>query len=391
MENIKLPISVGIIVDDVGWHKGADERYINLPARSGLPRNHHPDDVRALNEIGRALNTKIICSLVLAEWDKNNILRGVKNVTPDPDLWDAAGELDEEYAKEYFKALEESEYLDYSLHGLFHSYYEDDGKLNTARQYYPNEKNERGEVVGYRWLSPERFDEMISLFFSIYNDWGFKKKITQFVSPCGCWGTDKSEGNIEYAKVLRKYGIKYWSNGWVDLEKRLGVAEGIMTVKGANITAWNAYDVDPDYLQTILEQEPSEPIYPYYCGHLTNFIRFDYQKNFEYTEKWAEYFRRYTSSFGTAPARNVDEACSQLAYAENARITKDGDVYKIDLTGADKLGAVGLLDEFLVSFKGSPSPKLLTNGAEIELYDEKSTHTTFKIRRGGASIIEIKL
>jgi hypothetical protein len=115
--------------------------------------------------------------------------------------------MDHEYVNEYFRALEESEYLDYSLHGLFHSYY-DNGKINTARQYYPNTYDADGNISGYRWLPADEFERMISLFFDIYNDWGFKKKITMFVSPCGTWGTPKTEGNVEYAKVLKKHGIK---------------------------------------------------------------------------------------------------------------------------------------------------------------------------------------
>lgn len=64
MKNVILPVAIELVVDDVGWHNGADERYLNLPARSGLPRFHHPDDVKALNAIGEALNMKIICSFM---------------------------------------------------------------------------------------------------------------------------------------------------------------------------------------------------------------------------------------------------------------------------------------------------------------------------------------
>ena len=35
MEKIILPIATSIIVDDVGWHDGADKRYMNEPARKG--------------------------------------------------------------------------------------------------------------------------------------------------------------------------------------------------------------------------------------------------------------------------------------------------------------------------------------------------------------------
>ena len=384
MEKIILPIATSIIVDDVGWHDGADRRYMNGPARSGLPRFHHPDDVRALNEIGRALNTKIICSLVLGEWDRKNVLRGVPSVTADPENWDAAGTMDKEYVKEYFKALEESEYLDYSLHGLMHAYY-DNGKLNTARQYYPNTYAEDGTVNGYRWLPAEEFDKMIELFYSIYSELGFKKKITTFVSPCGCWGTHESEGNIEYAKVLKKYGIKYWCNGWVDLQNPVEMVEGIMAVKGDNIGPWNAYDIDADYL------EPKDLFGTYYCGHLTNFIRFNYQKNFEYTENWARYFKRYSDRFGAMFAPSVDEACSQRLYADNAKVTLEGDNCEIDLSSVDAKGALGLLDEFYISIKDGASPEIQTSGASLELHEKCDGYATYKISRGGAKIVKIKL
>ena len=384
MDKIVLPIAIGIIVDDVGWHDGRDLRYMNGSARSGLPRFHHPDDVRALNAIGKALNTKIICSLVLGEWDKDNVLRGVPAVTPDPENWDAAAVMDMEYTKEYFKALEESEFLDYSLHGLLHAYY-DGAKLNTARQYYPNTYAEDGKINGYRWLPAEEFGKMIDLFYEIYGSWGFKKKITTFVSPCGCWGVPEDEGNIGYAKMLLKHGIKYWCNSWAEFKKPIGNALGIMAVRGDNIAPWNAYDIDPDYL------EPLEELGPYYCGHLTNFIRYNYQKNFEYVEKWAKYFRKYSDRFGAMMARNIDESCSQMLYVKNAKLTECDGVVTVDLAEVDSFGANGLFDEFFISIEGDHSPKILTEGASIDYYECGDGYKTYKIKRCGAKLVSFAL
>ena len=389
MDKIKLPIAIGIIVDDVGWHDGSDGRMQNMPARSGLPRFHHPDDVRALNAIGKGLNTKIVCSLVLAEWDRNNVLRGAEGIVPDHVNWDQASKIDLEYTQRYFEALEESEYLDYSLHGIFHAFYEN-GRLNTARQYYPNTYDENGNINGYRWHSPEKFEQMISLFFEIYNDWGFKKKITKFVSPCGCWGTPESEGNIAYAKILRKHGITSWNNSWAEFSEPVGFVDGIITAKGNNITAWNAYDVDPDYLVPLTEEDPDGVVSAHYCGHLTNFIRYNYQKNFEYVDKWVRYFKKY-EKFGIEIARDVDSANSQMAYSRLARLSKEGDCYLIDLTAVDAVGAPGIQDSFLVSFAGDFKPELLTGGASIEEYSAGDGYRTYKITRGGNSIIRIKL
>ena len=88
-----IPYAVSIRVDDVGWHNGADDRFVGRPSRSGIPRFHHPSDVQVINEIGKGLGTKILCALVLGDWDIKNRLRGVPHVTWDEAGWDAASNI----------------------------------------------------------------------------------------------------------------------------------------------------------------------------------------------------------------------------------------------------------------------------------------------------------
>ena len=73
--NIKIPIAFQIRLDDVAWHIGHDQRTAGKPSRTGIPRLHHVLDYPVINELGKALNSKIDCALVLGEWDKENILR----------------------------------------------------------------------------------------------------------------------------------------------------------------------------------------------------------------------------------------------------------------------------------------------------------------------------
>lgn len=53
-DKIKLPVALQIIADDFGWHNGRDGRCSNRPSRSGLPRDHAPEDCTIMNEIGKA-------------------------------------------------------------------------------------------------------------------------------------------------------------------------------------------------------------------------------------------------------------------------------------------------------------------------------------------------
>ncbi|MBR5314967.1 MAG: hypothetical protein IKU45_06110, partial [Clostridia bacterium] len=68
-----IPNAVQITMDDIGWFIGHDNRAKNEPSRTGIPRQHHPLDYRAVNEIGKAIGMKIMCPLVIGEWDKNNL------------------------------------------------------------------------------------------------------------------------------------------------------------------------------------------------------------------------------------------------------------------------------------------------------------------------------
>ena len=383
MKNIKLPIATSIVVDDVGWFDGRDLRVSGGPARSGLPRFHHPDDVRALNEIGRALNTKILCSLVLGDWDKCNRLRGVPHVTAEEDGWDRAASIDLDYANSYFDALEESEFLDYAIHGLMHSYYED-GKLVTARQYYPDRTDGHGNKTGgYRWLSTEEFDRMIGLFLEIYRDWGFKKPIVDFVSPCGCFGAVKDKGNIRYAEVLRKYGVLHWANGWKNNEYQVDTVEGII-ISGAygTVIPWNAYGANPKYFGDV-------KVGTHLCGHLANFVRYDPEDNFEYVEAWADYFRRMTSPFGLMLARDKGESCSQTLYSRFARVSASEGGYVIDLDGLDAVDAIDKRMEFFVSLRGVTPTGCI--GGSLTLREQRADHAIYKIVRDGGARVEIRV
>jgi len=96
---IRIPAALQYTVDDVAWHNGADERHLNRPSRSGFPRKHQPEDYLVLNEIAKKLGCRIVCALVLGEWDRNNRLRGVPHVTWDPDGWDRASVIDVPYTQ----------------------------------------------------------------------------------------------------------------------------------------------------------------------------------------------------------------------------------------------------------------------------------------------------
>ena len=379
---IKIPIGVNIQVDDVGWQSGADERHLGRPSRSGLPRRHHPNDVLAVNEIGKRLGTKILCNLVLGEWDKNNRLRGVPHFTWDAKGWDAAAKLDMTYTEAYLDALEGSEYIDYGLHSLLHSYYDDNGNLLDLKICYPFvRKNAQGVCERYP-LSNEEFALMVDLFYQIYDDWGFKKKISVFESPCGCIGTPDSDYNRDFARILYPRGIRVWQ--WAGWPEEAMVREGMTYLQCTALAhEWNAYDFDPEYHYDAFLKEG---MHSNLCGHLTNFIRFHPEKNFEYVDKWVAYFRRLTSHYGAVLAQDALSSASQSLYANYATLAEGADGTRVDLAPVLAQGSPILMDELFVSAKGTLTS---CQGGTLTHYEARPDHNVYRVtlHQGATSIV----
>ena len=386
--NLVLPLATHIRIDDVAWFDGRDMRTVGRPSSTGIPRTHHPLDVVAVNEIGKALNTHIHCNLVIGEWDRYNRLRGVPHMTWDEAGWDAAGKLDMKLAEECFAAMESSEYIDYGLHGLMHGYYVD-GKQVTEQHHYPFRKQYLNGEVASPALPIEEFELLVDLFFRILNDWGFKKPVISFGSPNGSFGLPTDDFNIAMARVIHKRGIRSWKWEWPKVD-RIDTCGGIACMPSKSIVPWNAFDVDPDLLKYTFADPESRRV-PDICMHWPNFLRYNPENNFERIEKWKNYFLRITSPFGMMLAHDVGEAASQTFYSKYAAVdTVDGG-YRIALDAVDKQDTALINDTFYVGLKGGEVPKKCIGGS-FALFDEREDHNLYKITRDkDASVITLKI
>jgi hypothetical protein len=386
--NLTLPLATHIRIDDVGWFDGRDRRTAGLPSSTGIPRTHHPLDVRVVNELGKALNSHIHCNMVIGEWDKYNRLRGVPHVTWDEAGWDAAGKLDMKLAEAYFDELEASEYIDFGLHGLMHGYYVN-GKQKTEAHHYPFAREfERGEV-DCPALPIEEFELLVELFFQIYKDWGFKKPVITFGSPNGSYGLPTDDFNIKMARVIHKRGIRSWKWAWPKVD-RIDTCGGIACMPSIEIVPWNVYDVDPDLLPFTFAN-PETRRCPDICMHWPNFLRFHPEHNLERIEAWKNYYLRITSPFGMMLAHDVNEAASQTFYSKYAAVDTVSGGYRIALENVDSLDTELIRKEFYVSPKGGEEIKR-AEGASFSLYDARADHNVYKIvRNENATVVKLNV
>ena len=386
---VKIPNAWVIEFDDVGWDDGRDLRLWKKASRSGLPRYHALEDYQLLHEIGKAAGMTVNVALCLGDWDKDNFLRGEVGITHNPYEWDRASEIDVEKFSKYRDVMENSPYVDYSVHGLLHGSYDAEGNLIHEKEYF--DKIERDGKPYLVLRSEEDFNRRLDIFFKIYDSWGFKKPIKVFISPCGL-GFATHEELSRIAGELYKRGIRYWTNGGFYFEESMKVINGVACVKKTHpvrdgvhsLPPWDAYDVDPTNFGDYDETNNDGCVYGM---HWTNLVRFDPVRDFEQVELWANYIKRQSEIFGLVNAQNIVESINQHFYYRMAKMTVDENVITIDLSEVMKNKLDCHNNVMMISFKKEIAPKSC-EGGEIELYQEKADFVTYKIKHN-ADVVKI--
>ena len=393
MESVKIPVALQFCFDDVGWDNGRDLRALHKASRSGIPRYHAIEDYKMLHEFGKALGQKIWAPLCLADWDKDNLLRGQVGITHNPYGWDRKSEINYELFEEARDILNGSEYIELVIHGLLHGVYGEDGKLIHEMEYFKmiEEDGKRKMVIS----SDRDFNNRISLFFKIYDSWGFTKKIRSFVSPCGFGNADEWMIS-DLAERLKKLGVKYWANGGFSFEGPLGTYSDIAVMKKGGsydgkygpMPPWEGYDIDPELFMPFVDKRNVGGT-KMVGMHWTNLLRLNPKRNFENLPLWIDYFNRERETFGTMIAKDVEFSVTQQFYNLYSKVDICEGKCAIDVSDAVAKKTSPCKDEFYISFTKDIAPKSCLGG-EISLYEEHKEFNTYKVIHN-ANKIEILL
>ena len=203
MEDIVIPRALQIVVDDLGWFCGDDDRASGGASRTGMGRRHGYKDYMAMHELGKALDQKIVCGFCLAEWDPDNRLKKFPNVSKYGENWDNASYIDMEEAKKCAKIINDSPYIDFALHGMGHGYYCEENTRDDASDFYiikPGKVVEMTDEIYIRGI--------LENFLGIMEYYGIKKEVTSMIPPTGVYRFK------ELSRILADYGIKYVSAGF---------------------------------------------------------------------------------------------------------------------------------------------------------------------------------
>ncbi|MBR5314214.1 MAG: hypothetical protein IKU45_02230 [Clostridia bacterium] len=366
MSKIVIPEALQIVIDDLGWFCGDDDRKSGGSSRSGMPRRHNHLDYECIDTLGRAIGQKIFCAFVVGEWDADNRLKNVPHLSKYGKNWDNAKYLDQNEMQKVVDAVNNAEYIDLALHGVAHGYYMDGVDNHDTSDYYYNIKKVRYMV------DESEIRNRLDHFFGLLDYYKINKKVSGMVPPSGAYRVD------ELSYILRDYGIKYTSTPFRFLKKEecdyIYIEQsGVIAIdRPHDALEWNEYNADYDSL-------------PERCGHYgahwPNFLHIDPEKNMEIVDRAIEYFKRCAENIGCVISKDMRFAITQSFYYKFAQTNEVDGGIEINLAKVPVHSEIN--DVFYVN---SAQPIREYRGCEIKEYARKKDFITYEIKPFGKSI-----
>ena len=319
-----LPKAFQIVVDDVGWWKGLDERAIDSPSRTGMCRRHVPEDYLALARLGKELGMRILCGFVVGEWDQKNRLACVPHTSKYGANWDMASRIDRRIREARDIILSNQAYLEMALHGLNHMYWDEQGHFSPAEFYQRHGSD-------YSMLPPDIARQHIETYFQILHDNALTYPVKAFIPPCFFYVYCKENHHLSY--ILQEYGISYVSTPFGSMktdgcEKPVtaGVENGIITVDHTHDTyTWDKISPLP----------PSVYKESTFGTHWPHFLHYDPTRNDETVDTWIAYFKGYFDLPGMFPAPDFEKAVHQALYQRFTQVQNTEQGFVLDFSQVD--------------------------------------------------------
>ncbi len=366
-----IPRPVQIVLDDMGWFNGEDDRAAGGPSRTGMKRRHVAEDLRAINLLGEQLGMKINCAFVVGEWDPDNRLSDVKHLSKYGDNWDNASHLDRAEMARFVEAINESPYIEIALHGLLHGYYMEGVDNHDTSDYY---YRKGGKLI---MVDPDEIRHRVAKFRDMLDYYGIEKQPVSFVPPSFIcrWG--------ELSGVLSELGFKYGSTIYrtMDCEGErpeiVGVENGIVTVdRNLNIYPWDDCDCSFDDLP---------PMTGIFGTHWPNFLHMDPARSGEVIDRAVRYFEGCAGRYGAVMSRGIEFCAVQSMYHRFARVEYTPGVMKLDLSEVAKSPVGGR--PFVISTRGEITS---AEGGSLRFLEDKGEFRNYELTPTG-TIVTVRL
>jgi len=313
-----------ISIDDAGWWKGTDGSSFNEPFRTGMPRDHVPEDYSALAALGEKLDMKLLIGFVLCEWDRHNILRrlpssnwmGKNWTTPHMDL--------EQKIKAAWIIKNAENNIEFGLHGLGHEFW-DQGMMQRSEFH----------DAGCNMRDPDEIKKHLSFFFKIMDQYRFVCRPKTFIPPA----LNHSFGDIDNGiqKILGEFGIEsvtlMFSKAKLYSKPQAGKIAWennvLLVERGESEIPWNMVAAEPEF-------KFDRPVM---ALHWANILHPDPWKNHLIIQKWADYLKTGSKKNGVLLARDSSACFTQYCHKIMSEIKKTDNGFSIDISWMDKVPA----------------------------------------------------
>lgn len=368
-----VPIAIQVVIDDVGWWCGTDGNKIGEPYRTGINRNHAPEDYEAIILLGKKLNMRPQAAMILCEWDRSNLLKKLPSSTWMGQDWDNSRWVGPWLDKTSTILQGGYNNIEITLHGIGHEYWEKG--IMTRAEWHDANGNMRPvkEVLSH-----------IDFYKKLLEQNNLGDFPVSFVPAAFLHRFGTGSEGLE--AILAENGIKYISTPYSmmfrDVEPQgrfFGVSNSIITVdRGKDLVRWNTIGPEP-------EGEIAGPV----CGmHWPNLLHIQPEKNSEVVDRWVRLLSKYNQRPDRILARNTGEAFSQIVYNWGTSLIVNENEIVIHMERLKSIHAKGLLDSFYLKVEGCVKPKSTSGELKVieSCFDEKARQTLIKLQRTGNSL-----
>ncbi len=316
MFDIKIPSPFLVTIDDVGWWSGRDGSAEHQPFRTGIEREHVPEDYRALGELGKALNMKIPTGFVLCEWDGTNMLKQLPSATWMGKQWQVPF-TNAAYKEQAVSIINNAaQYIEPALHGVGHEFWIK-GRMNRSEFHTSSGRMRHVDEVKkhldyfFRLMVKNHFDPEIRLFIppALYHSFGFGKN--GFQDIISSFGIQFVTLLFERTKcrVIPQFDKVGWECGVVLIDR------------GEAPVAWNHVAPDPEFNET-------QTILPL---HWANILHKDPQNNLDVVDSWVKAIDNRVKENNLLIARDLVQYLTQFLNSTRSKIRKEGNIVIADL------------------------------------------------------------
>jgi hypothetical protein len=362
VEEVCVPMPLQIVIDDVGWWSGKDGNDVQEPFRTGIDRNHVPEDYTAIARLGRELGMRPQAAFILGEWDRENILRAIPSSTWMGANWDNSRWIGPWLDNAARIIRDSADCFELTLHGLGHEYWHD-GTFTRAEWHDQDGNMRPADQVLAHLDAYERIMRQ--------NDLGDFP--TSFVPAAflHCYG----DGDRGLVAILKERGITFISTPFSTMHRReelqtsiLGIDQGITTVDRGTLPPipWDSIAADPG-------DDIPGPILGF---HWPNILHPDPAQNATVVDRWVEFLRSFGHRFDRLLSPDTAAFQTQLSFHLGVDLELRESELALDFAAFQPIAAAAVHDHLTLKVKSpaklefaSPDAPLLSVNRDPETTD----------------------